>query len=63
MSTPEHEGQPAEQKSSVEISTNAKQESQVRVKVYDGATQEALDVLRAIAVATYRATVSAVRNA
>lgn len=58
MSTPEQFG---EQKSSIEITQNAKGESQVRVKVYDGADQAELDRIRGIAVAAYNATRAAVR--
>lgn len=53
MSSPEHDGQ-AEQRSSVKIAMTAKGEPTVEVKVYDGATQDDLDALRAIAVNTYK---------
>lgn len=60
MSSPEHDGQ-VEQRSSVKISTTAKGDAQPEVKVYEGTTLAQMDTLRAIAVATYRATVNEVR--
>jgi hypothetical protein len=53
--------QVVEQRSSVKIATTAKGDATVEVKVYDGATQEALDALREIAVRTYQQTTTAVR--
>lgn len=53
--------QAVEQRSSVKIATTAKGDATVEVKVYDGATQEALDALREIAVKTYQQTTQAVR--
>jgi len=59
MSTPEHEGQ-VEQRSSVKIATNAKQEAQVEVKVYDGADEVEVTRIRELAVSTYKAAREAV---
>lgn len=58
MSAPEQFG---EQRSSVKISTTAKGDAQVEVKVYDGAELTELDRIRAIAVSTYNATRTAVQ--
>jgi hypothetical protein len=58
MSTPEQ----VEQRSSVAIEMNAKGEAQVKVKVYDGADPDGIDRIRHLAVQTYKATVSMVRE-
>ena len=49
-----------EQRSSVKISTNAKQEAQVEVKIYDGADPVDVDRIRELAVSTYKAAREAV---
>lgn len=59
MSTPE-DGVQVEQRSSIKISTNAKQEAQVEVKLYDGADETEITRLRTLAVEAYRETRSAV---
>lgn len=60
MSTHEHEsGQPVEQRSSVEISLNAKREAQVRVKVYAGEEEDAVIRAREIATAQFYETLKA----
>lgn len=60
MSTPEY--QPAEQKSSVAISMNAKGEAIPTVKCYAGTTDAEMTELRSLSVAHYLATVAAVRR-
>lgn len=59
MATPEHDGQ-VEQKSSIKISTNAKQEAQVEVKIYDGTDETELTRIRELAVNAYKSTREAV---
>jgi hypothetical protein len=61
MSTPEHSEQ-VEQRSSVKISTTAKGDAVPEVKVYEGTTREQMDTIRAVAIATYNATLAAVRS-
>jgi hypothetical protein len=54
MSAHEHEnGAPAESRSSVEISLNAKREAQVRVKVYAGEESDIVAAARELAVETF----------
>lgn len=55
MSAPEHEGQVAEQKSSIKVTRNAKGDAQWDVRVVAGATMGELDELRRIAVAQHLA--------
>jgi hypothetical protein len=54
MSEREHDGQPAEQRSSVSISRNAKGEAQFAVKAYEGCEVDELTRLRELAVSNYR---------
>jgi hypothetical protein len=54
MSTPEHDGQQAEQRSSIKVTRNAKGDAQFEAKVVSGATDEELTTLRTQAVTQYR---------
>jgi hypothetical protein len=49
------EEQSVEQRSSVEVSRNAKGDAQLRVKLYDGVAEAEVDRLRGLATDTYRA--------
>lgn len=55
MSTPEQEGQQAEQRSSIKISRNAKGDAQFEIKAYEDVTVDEMTRLREIAVSNYRA--------
>jgi hypothetical protein len=59
MSTPERHGE-LEQRSSVKISTTAKGDPQVEVKIYDGTSEPDVTKIRELAVDAYKAARQAV---